>query len=94
MLPLRLAMIADGKTMQEVINAKPTSDFDTVYGPETASLGFCKSGLYELIKAIKPDWRDTGRWAIEQITRLRAFFCCCRFLEKRDPNIRPLKYRT
>ena len=34
------SMIADGKTMQEVIDAKPTSDFDTVYGPETASLGF------------------------------------------------------
>ena len=34
------AMIADGKTMQEVMDAKPTSDFDAVYGPETASLGF------------------------------------------------------
>ena len=34
------AMIADGKTMQEVMDANPTSDFDAVYGPETASLGF------------------------------------------------------
>ena len=34
------SMIADGKTLQEVMDAKPTSDFDAVYGPETASLGF------------------------------------------------------
>jgi hypothetical protein len=34
------SMIAEGKTLQEVIDAKPTADFDEVYGPETASLGF------------------------------------------------------
>ena len=34
------AMIDDGKTLQEVMDAKPTADFDEVYGPETASLGF------------------------------------------------------
>ena len=34
------AMIAEGKTMQEVMDAQPTADFDEVYGPETASLGF------------------------------------------------------
>ena len=33
-------MIEDGKTIQEVVDAKPTSDFDAVYGPEIASLGF------------------------------------------------------
>ena len=33
-------MIADGKSLDEVVNAKPTADFDEVYGPETASLGF------------------------------------------------------
>ena len=33
-------MIEDGKTLQEVMEAKPTADFDEVYGPETASLGF------------------------------------------------------
>ena len=30
----------DGKTLQQVMDAKPTADFDEVYGPETASLGF------------------------------------------------------
>ena len=35
-----VAMIDDGKTLQEVMDAKPTADFDEVYGPETASLGF------------------------------------------------------
>ena len=34
------SMIAEGKTLQEVIDAKPTADFDEVYGPETASPGF------------------------------------------------------
>ena len=34
------AMIDDGKTLQEVMDAEPTADFDEVYGPETASLGF------------------------------------------------------
>lgn len=33
-------MIADGKTLEEVMEAKPTADFDEVYGPESASLGF------------------------------------------------------
>ena len=33
-------MIADGKSLEEVVDAKPTADFDEVYGPETASLGF------------------------------------------------------
>ena len=34
------AMIDQGKTLQEAVDAKPTADFDSVYGPEAASLGF------------------------------------------------------
>jgi len=45
-----------------------------------------KSGLR---RTLEPDWRDTGRWAIEQITRLRqtedSKEGVAAFLEKRDP---------
>lgn len=45
-----------------------------------------KAGLR---RTLDPDWRDTGRWAIEQITRLRATEDSkegvAAFLEKRDP---------
>jgi hypothetical protein len=35
------AMIADGKSIQEVVDAKLTAeDFDQIYGPESASPGF------------------------------------------------------
>ncbi len=34
------AMIADGKSMEEVMAAKPTADFDETFGPEGNSLGF------------------------------------------------------
>ena len=34
------ALIAEGKTKEEVIAAKVTSDFDETYGPEDTSLGF------------------------------------------------------
>jgi glyoxylase-like metal-dependent hydrolase (beta-lactamase superfamily II) len=34
------ALIEEGKTLQEIKDAKPTEDFDKIYGPETGSLGF------------------------------------------------------
>jgi cyclase len=34
------AMIAEGKSLEEVVAAAPTADFDVVFGPESASLGF------------------------------------------------------
>ena len=33
-------MIDDGKSLDEVSAAAPTADFDAIYGPESASLGF------------------------------------------------------
>ena len=33
-------MIDDGKSLEEVSAATPTTDFDAIYGPESASLGF------------------------------------------------------
>jgi hypothetical protein len=33
-------MIAEGKSMEEAVSAKPTADFDKDFGPESASLGF------------------------------------------------------
>ena len=33
-------MIDDGKSLEEVSAAAPTADFDAIYGPESASLGF------------------------------------------------------
>lgn len=34
------ALIEEGKTLEEIKDAKPTEDFDKIYGPETGSLGF------------------------------------------------------
>ena len=33
-------MVDDGKSLEEVSAAAPTADFDAIYGPESASLGF------------------------------------------------------
>jgi enoyl-CoA hydratase/carnithine racemase len=45
-----------------------------------------KAGLR---RTVEPDWRDTGRWASEQISRLRATEDSkegvAAFLEKREP---------
>ena len=45
-----------------------------------------KAGLR---RTTEPDWRETGRWAIEQITRLRGTEDskegAAAFLEKREP---------
>ena len=34
------AMIDEGKNLEEISAAAPTADFDAIYGPESASLGF------------------------------------------------------
>ena len=48
-----------------------------------------KAGLR---RTTEPDWQDTGRWAIEQITRLRGTDDSkegvAAFLEKREPVYR------
>ena len=33
-------MIAEGKSLEEVLSAKPTAEFDKDFGAESASLGF------------------------------------------------------
>jgi len=42
-------MIAEGKSMEEVVSAKPTADFDKDFGPESASLGFVNRVYTSLI---------------------------------------------
>jgi hypothetical protein len=34
------AMINEGLSLNDISAAKPTADFDPIYGPEAASLGF------------------------------------------------------
>ena len=43
-------LIAEGKSMEEVIAAKPTADFDETYGPEGQSLGFVNRVYTSLTK--------------------------------------------
>ncbi|MDB9737865.1 MBL fold metallo-hydrolase [Gammaproteobacteria bacterium] len=42
-------MIAEDKSMEEVVSAKPTADFDKDFGPESASLGFVNRVYTSLI---------------------------------------------
>ncbi len=42
-------LIDDGQTLQQVIDAKPTMNFDEVYGPEENSLGFINRVYTSLI---------------------------------------------
>ena len=42
-------MIAEGKSMEEVVSAKPTADFDKDFGLESASLGFVNRVYTSLI---------------------------------------------
>jgi glyoxylase-like metal-dependent hydrolase (beta-lactamase superfamily II) len=43
-------LIEEGKTLQEIKDAKPTEDFDKVYGPETRSFGFINRVFTSLSK--------------------------------------------
>lgn len=44
------ALIADGKTLEEVVASKPTADLDATFGPESASLGFVNRVYTSLTK--------------------------------------------
>ena len=48
------AMIADGKSMEEVMAAKPTADFDETFGPEESSLGFVNRVYTSLMRDMTP----------------------------------------
>ena len=45
------ALIADGKTLEEAVAAKPTAEFDETYGAEADSLGFVDRVYTSLSKA-------------------------------------------
>ena len=44
-------MIDQGMSLDEVVAAKPTGEFDQIYGPESASLGFVNRVYTSLIKS-------------------------------------------
>ena len=48
------AMIAEGKSMEEVMAAKPTADFDETFGPEENSLGFVNRVYTSLMRDMTP----------------------------------------
>lgn len=48
-------MIDAGKTLEEISAAQPTADFDAVYGPESASLGFVNRVYTDLSKQTAHD---------------------------------------
>ena len=43
-------MIDEGKSLEEITAAAPTADFDAIYGPESASLGFVNRVYTDLTK--------------------------------------------
>ena len=43
-------MIDEGKSLDEVVAEKPTGEFDQIYGPESASLGFVNRVYTSLLK--------------------------------------------
>ena len=43
-------MIDEGKSLDETVAAKPTGEFDQIYGPESASLGFVNRVYTSLVK--------------------------------------------
>ena len=48
------AMIAEGKSLEEVMAAKPTADFDETFGPEGNSLGFVNRVYTSLMRDMTP----------------------------------------
>ena len=48
------AMITEGKSMEEVMAAKPTADFDETFGPEENSLGFVNRVYTSLMRDMTP----------------------------------------
>ena len=46
-------MIDDGKSLEEVSAAAPTADFDAIYGPESASLGFVNRVYSDLSEKVE-----------------------------------------
>ena len=46
-------MIDDGKSLEEVSAAAPTADFDAIYGPESASLGFVNRVYSDLSESVE-----------------------------------------
>ena len=43
-------MIDEGKNLEDITAAAPTADFDAIYGPESASLGFVNRVYTDLTK--------------------------------------------
>jgi hypothetical protein len=47
-------MIDQGLSLEDISAAKPTADFDPIYGPEAASLGFVNRVYTDLSRKQKP----------------------------------------
>lgn len=83
---LRIGLVSQVVSAEELLPAALTMAGKIAANPPLA-VQTLKAGLR---RTLDPDWRDTGRWAIEQITRLRATEDSkegvAAFLEKRQPN--------